>query len=350
MASYTLEQLAARLGGVIEGNGALTISGVAALKEAEDGDISFLANPRYSSQMQNTRASAVIVAENWTGTCAASLLRVAQPDKAFGEVAMLFAPAPVPRFQGVHPSAVIGKNVTIGNGVSIGPLCVVEDEAQIGDGTVLVGSVHVGYRVRIGAKCLIHPQVSLREYVQLGDRVILHDGTVIGSDGFGYAVDAQGVRTKIPQIGIVVIGDDVEIGANVTVDRARFGKTRIGKGVKIDNLVQIAHNVQIGDHAVIVAQVGISGSTSIGEKAILAGQAGVAGHLHIGAGSVIGGQSAVIKDVEPGSFIFGSPAVKHAEYMKAYALFLRLPEMRRKLADLEKRLPPQGPDSAESRG
>lgn len=340
MASFTLDQIATRLGCACEADGALLITGVAALQEAEAGDISFLANPKYACQMETTRASAVIVAENWEKPCPAALLKVSQPDKAFGQIAMLFAPAAVPRIQGVHPSAVVGKNVTLGEGVSVGPLCVVEDEAQIGAGTVLAGSCYVGYRVKIGKNCLIYAQVSLREYVCLGDRVIIHDGSVIGSDGFGYAADAQGVRTKIPQIGTVVIGDDVEIGANVTVDRARFGKTRIGKGVKIDNLVQIAHNVQIGDHAVIVAQVGISGSTFIGEKAILAGQSGVAGHLHIGAGAVIGGQAGVTKNVAPGSFMTGMPAVPHADFMKAYALYLRLPDMRRKLSELEKRLPP----------
>lgn len=341
MASYTLKEIAERLGCAVEGDASVVITGVAALKEAEPGDLSFLANPKYASQVEATRASAVIVARDWQGPCSAALLKVEQPDQAFGQIAVLFAPAPVPRVQGVHPSAVIGKNVKLGEGVSIGPLCVVEEEAEIGDGSVLVGNVYVGYRAKVGKNNLIYAQVSLREYVQLGDRVIIHDGTVIGSDGFGYAVDAQGVRTKIPQIGTVVIADDVEIGSNVSVDRARFGKTRIGKGVKIDNLVQIAHNVQIGDHAVIVAQVGISGSSSIGEKAILAGQAGVGGHLHVGAGAVIGGQSGVTKNVEPGTFMFGTPIVKHADYMKAYALFLRLPEMRRKLADLEKRLPKQ---------
>ena len=340
MASFTLDQIAARLGCVVDGDGSTLITGVAALKEAEAGDLSFLANPKYASQMDTTGASAVIVDKNWDKSCPATLLKVDQPDKAFGQIAMLFAPAPVPRFQGVHQSAVIGKNVTLGEGVSIGPLCVVEEDAQIGDGTVLVGSCYVGYRVKIGKNCLIYAQVSLREYVQLGDRVIIHDGTVIGSDGFGYAVDGQGVRTKIPQIGTVVICDDVEIGSNVSIDRARFGRTRIGKGVKIDNLVQIAHNVQIGDHAVIVAQVGISGSTAIGEKAILAGQSGVAGHLHIGAGAVIGGRAGVTKDVAPGAFMAGMPAVPHADFMKAYALYLRLPEMRRKLIELEKRLPP----------
>ncbi|MDD4735465.1 MAG: UDP-3-O-(3-hydroxymyristoyl)glucosamine N-acyltransferase [Kiritimatiellae bacterium] len=341
MASFTLNQLAERLGCSVEGDGAIEIVGVAALKEAVAGDISFLANPKYASQVEATHASAVIVSGDWTGSCSAALLKVPRPDQAFGQIAALFAPAPVPRFKGVHPSAVIGKDVKLGENVSIGPLCVVEDEAEIGEGTVLVGNVYVGYRVKIGRNCLIYAQVSLREYVQLGDRVIIHDSTVIGSDGFGYAVDAQGVRTKIPQIGAVEIGDDVEIGSNVSVDRARFGKTRIGKGVKIDNLVQIAHNVQIGDHAVIVAQVGISGSSSIGEKVIIAGQAGVAGHLSIGAGAVIGGQSGVTKDVEPGKFVFGTPVVKHADYMRSYAIFLRLPEMRRKLAELEKRLSKQ---------
>jgi len=225
----------------------------------------------------------------------------------------------------------------LGKDVHIGPFCVVEPGARIGDRTVLVASNYVGAQVKLGADCLLYPQVTLREYCVLGDRVILHNGTVIGSDGFGY-VQEGAARIKVPQTGIVEIGNDVELGANVTVDRARFGRTRIGCGVKVDNLVQIAHNVTIGDHSVIVSQVGISGSASIGQRTILAGQVGVAGHVTIGDDVVVGAQSGVPKDIPSKSFVLGSPAIPHDRFAKNHAMIMRMPLWREKVSALEARL------------
>ena len=303
------------------------------------GDITFVANPRYASDAAQTKASAVIVAKNWTRPCPASaLIRADDPDKAFAQIAVLFAPPPVIPALEIHPTAVIAKDVQLGRDVSVGPHCVLEPGVKVGDRTILYAGCYLGHGVTIGSDTKLYPHVTVREYCQIGNRNIIHNGTVIGSDGFGYNVDEKGVRTKIPQIGIVVIGDDVEIGANVTVDRARFGKTRIGNGVKIDNLVQIAHNVVIGDHAVIVAQVGIAGSAEIGAHAVIAGQAGVAGHIVVGEWAVVGGQAAVTKDVPSKTFVSGYPAMPHEKATRIHAHVMRLPELKERVAELEKRL------------
>ena len=334
----TLAELARKLGGKLEGDGAQVIRGVAGVREAQPGDLTFVANPRYAPDVARTRASAVLVDARWNKPCPAALIRVENPDRAFAEVVMAFAPKPPPVAAGVHPTAVVAADARLGEGVSVGPLCVIESGAVIGDRTVLRASVYVGHQSRIGCDGLLYPHVSIRENCTIGDRVILHNGVVIGSDGFGYTVDPEGRRQKIPQVGIVEIGNDVEIGANSTVDRARFGRTRIGNGVKIDNLAQVAHNVVVGENAVIVAQVGIAGSTEIGKGAVLAGQCGIAGHLVIGDGAVIGGQSGVGKDVPPGEAWRGSPARPLKEMMRADAAMLRLPQMKRTVADLEERV------------
>ncbi len=336
--SLTVEALAGMLGGACEGDGSPIIHGVAGIRDAGPGEIAFVANLRYAGDVATTRASAVIVAKAWDRPSPAALIRVENPDAAFARAAALFAPPPIPDVPGVHPTAVIAPDAELGEGVSIGPCVVVEPRARIGARTVLKAQVYVGHEAVIGEDCRIYPHVSIRERCHIGARVILHNGTVVGSDGFGYTADAKGVRTKIPQLGIVVIGDDAELGANVTVDRARFGKTVIGQGAKIDNLVQIAHNVVIGDHVVIVAQVGIAGSSTIGPHAVLAGQVGVSGHLDIGAGAIIGAQSGVSKDVPAGAMMFGSPAMPMDRAKRIHAYTMRLPEMREQLGDLLKRV------------
>jgi len=335
--TLTLEEIARRLKGRIEGDAQAAVSRLSGIREAEPGDLTFVASPKYASDAANTRATAVIVSEDWTRPCAAALVRVANPEKAFDEVSRWFAPPPITYAPGVHPLAVIAPSAVLGKDVHIGPFCVVEPGARIGDRTVLVASNYVGAQVKLGADCLLYPQVTLREYCVLGDRVILHNGTVIGSDGFGY-VQEGAARIKVPQTGIVEIGNDVELGANVTVDRARFGRTRIGCGVKVDNLVQIAHNVTIGDHSVIVSQVGISGSASIGQRTILAGQVGVAGHVTIGDDVVVGAQSGVPKDIPSKSFVLGSPAIPHDRFAKNHAMIMRMPLWREKVSALEARL------------
>lgn len=333
-----LSEIAEKIGGVLEGNGNIDISGVASIEEAGPGQISFIANPKYAAAADSTSASAVIVSNDWNADCPAALIRTQNPDAAFAAAAKLFyTPVPSPAL-GIHPTAVVADGVRLGEGVSIGPCSIVEAGAEIGAGTVISAQCYVGHRSSIGENTFLYPQVSVREEVAIGDRVIIHNGAVVGSDGFGYSVDAKGVRTKIPQIGTVEIGNDVEIGANVCIDRARFGKTRIGNGVKIDNLVQIAHNVIIGDHAVIIAQVAIAGSTSIGERVILAGQSAVAGHLKVGAGAVVAAKSGVSKDVAPGEYVMGMPAMPAQRFKRNLAASMLLPKLKERVADLQQRI------------
>jgi UDP-3-O-[3-hydroxymyristoyl] glucosamine N-acyltransferase len=334
----TLAERARQIGASFEGDERIEISGVAGIREAERGDVSFIANPRYAAEASSTKASAVIVAEDWTADCPAVLLRAKNPDAAFAQASVLFyTPAPEP-VVGVHPTAVVANDVALGKGVSIGPLCVIESGVKIGAGTVISAQCYVGFCSVIGEKSFLYPQVSLREFTKIGNRVIVHNGTVIGSDGFGYSVDAEGVRTKIPQIGCVEIGDDVEIGANVTIDRARFGKTKIGNGVKIDNLVQIAHNAVIGNHVVLVAQVAIAGSTSIGEKTIFAGQSGAAGHLKVGSQVIVMAGSGVTKDIPDGACVMGMPAISAAKQKRAHAGIMLLPKLKERVVALEEKI------------
>jgi UDP-3-O-[3-hydroxymyristoyl] glucosamine N-acyltransferase len=330
-----LAEIAGRLGARLVGDGNLEITGLASLAEAAAGDISFLANPRYTPAVAETRASAVLLADAWTGECPCAVLYVANPDRAFAEVALMLSPPPVSFAPGVHPTAVIAADVRLGANVTVGPHVVIQPGAVIGDRTVLVAGCYVGHQAVIGSDCRLYAHVSVRERCVLGARVIIHDGAVIGSDGFGYTPDKHGVWQKVMQLGIVEIGDDVEIGANVTIDRARFGKTRIGNGVKIDNLVQVAHNVQIGEHSVMASQVGISGSTRIGRHVQLGGQAGLAGHLHVGDGAVVGAQAGVTKDVPGNCFVSGYPAMDHRKATRLHAHLMRLPELKERVRELE---------------
>ena len=330
-----LQEIAERLGGTLLGDATLEITGVSGLKEAVEGEISFLANPKYAALVSATKASAVIVPQDWDRPVSCAVIRVENSDQSFAETAELFyepVPAPSPS---VHPSACVAESAQLGIGVSIGANCTIEEGVVIGDHTIIKANCVIGYKSVIGKNCLLYPLVSTREFTEIGNRVIIHNGTVIGSDGFGYAVQKDGTRTKIPQIGTVVIGDDVEIGANVAIDRARFGKTRIGKGTKIDNLVQIAHNVVIGEHSVMCGQVGVSGSSTIGSHVILAGQAGLAGHLEVGDGAVVGAQSGVMKDVAPKDFVFGTPAFPHLQSKKMVANTMLLPKLKEKIRVLE---------------
>ncbi len=333
-----LSQIAERFGAVLEGDGNIEIKAVAGLKEAAAGDISFLANPKYSARVAATSASAVIVPADWDRPAKCAILRVENSDQSFAECAELFyEPVPAPK-AGVHPSAVVAESAALGEGVSIGANVVVEEGVVIGANTVVQANCVIGYKSSIGEDCLLYPLVSIREFSEIGSRVILHNGTVVGSDGFGYAVREDGSRAKIPQIGKVVIEDDVEIGANVAIDRARFGKTKIGKGTKIDNLVQIAHNVVVGEHSVICGQVGVSGSTTIGSKVIMAGQAGLAGHLEVGDGAIVGAQAGVMKDVAAKDFVIGAPAMNHLQTKKMIANLITLPKLKDKMKQLETRL------------
>ncbi len=330
-----LSEIVEQLGGSLEGNGDTEIVAVAGLSEAGKGDISFLANPKYAVQVAETKASAVIVPTDWDRSASCALVRVENSDQVFAQVAELFFEAPPKPAAKVHPSAVVAESAQLAEGVSIGANCTVEEGVVIGENTVISPNCYIGYKTLIGTESFLYPLVSTREFTEIGDRVIIHNGTVVGSDGFGYAVQEDGSRTKIPQIGKVVIEDDVEIGANVAIDRARFGKTRIGKGTKIDNLVQIAHNVVIGEHSVLCGQAGISGSTTVGSRTILAGQSGLAGHLEVGDGAIIGAQAGVMKDVPDKAFVIGSPAMPHLQFKKMVANTILLPKLKEKIKQLE---------------
>ena len=339
MFTLTTGELATKLGAALEGNPGIVLHGVADLRAAEAGQVSFAGNPRYLPEVAASRASAVIVPENAAVPSAQpALLRVADPDAAFAAACALFAPPPVVLPRGVHPQALVSAQAQLGANVSVGAFAVVEAGAEIGAGTTLYPQTYVGHGAKIGKDCLLYPFASVRERCTLGERVILHNGAVIGSDGFGYAVDAQGVRTKIPQTGIVVLEDDVEIGANSTVDRARFGQTRVGKGTKVDNLVMIAHNCVIGEHSVLCSQVGLAGTTTLGKHVICAGQAGLAGHLKVGDGAIIGAQAGVAKDMPGGQMYLGAPAVPRLEFGKSLAHVAGIPKLKEHIKVLEARL------------
>lgn len=334
----SISQIASRLGVAVEGPGEAVIRGVAGVRAAAADELSFVSQLRYAADAATSGAGALLVGLDWTSPLPMPVLRVAKPEESFAKVANWFAPPTPKPPPGVHPSAVLDPTVVLGPDVSVGPNVVIGADARVGARTVLHAGVVLGPGVELGEDCLLHPLSSVREHCRLGHRVILHNGAVIGSDGFGYHPDPARGWMKIPQIGIVVVGDDVEIGANTTVDRARFGRTVIGRGVKIDNLCQVAHNVILGDHTALAAQVGIAGSTIVGQRVQMAGQAGVAGHLTIGDGAIVGGRAAVTKDVSAGLYVTGYPAAPHKESALQHAHLARLPELKKRVAEMERRL------------
>lgn len=338
MTSFTVKELAERLQASFEGDGDAVITGVAGIRYAVAGDLSFVSQDRYAPDVAKTQASAVIVSADWDKPSDRTLIRIAHPERAFVEVAQWFAPPPVTYAPGIHATAIISPEAKLGADLHIGPYCVIEAGAVIGDRTVLMGHNFIAQGASIDEDGLVYPMASLREHVKVGKRAILHNGVVIGSDGFGYDADKNGVRTKVPQIGIVEVGDDVEIGANSTIDRARFGKTTIGNGVKIDNLVMVAHNCFIGDHCVLVAQTGIAGSTIVGHHTIFAGQSGSVGHLEIGPGSLVLTRAGVTRSFPAKSMLSGYPAIPHKDFGEQVAHISRLPKLKAKVAELEKRI------------
>jgi UDP-3-O-[3-hydroxymyristoyl] glucosamine N-acyltransferase len=332
---YRLDQLAEHVKGKVEGDGQVLITAVAGIEDAGEGDITFLANPKYRARLEETKASAVIVAPD-VDISGVNLLKVSNPYLAFAQVLSKFAQKYHPP-QRIHESCWLGDDVTIGEGCALGAHVVIGNHVTIGERTIVYPGVVIGDRVSIGSDCILYSNVSLLQEVRLGSRVIIHSGTTVGSDGFGFAPTDLGYY-KIPQAGTVVIDDDVEIGANVSIDRATLGETHIHKGVKIDNLVQIAHNVVIGEHSVVVSQVGISGSTKIGRQVTLAGQVGLVGHIEIGDKVMIGAKSGVSKSVQEGAMLSGSPAVDHRLWRKSQVSLLKLPEALKTIRSLEKRL------------
>ena len=299
------------------------------------GDITFFGNPRYLAQLRLSKASAVFVPLEFGEEIGPVVLKVENPSAAFASVVAAFAPPEVAPEFGIHPSAVVSPSARLGQQVSVGPQAVIGESAVIGAGSVIGAGCLVGSQVHLGEGCHLHPGAIIRERCILGNRVILQPGAVIGSCGFGYELK-EGRHIKIPQTGIVEIGDDVEIGANTTVDRARFGRTIIGEGSKIDNLVQIAHNVQIGSHTIICSQVGISGSTRIGSYVTLAGQVGLAGHIEIGDKAVLGAKAGVSKNVPAEAMMIGAPAKPMKEFKQTNFYISQLRKLYDRVKELEK--------------
>jgi len=323
--------------GELIGDGGLLVSGFSGIKEAKKNELTFLSNPKYEPLLTDTQAGVILVPRQ-ISCPGKTLIRVDNPSLSFTHVINHFLKdEPDYKPHGIHPTAVIGQGARLAANVAVGAHTVIEDGAVIEEGSVLYANCYVGHETHLGKNCLIYPHVVLREKVYLGDRVIIHCGTVIGSDGYGY-VTVDGKHMKIPQIGTVLIENDVEIGANVTVDRARFGKTVIGEGTKIDNLVQIAHNVAIGKHCFIVSQCGIAGSTKIGDNVILAAQAGVVGHIEIGDGAIVTAQSGVSHSIKPGEQVFGSPAQPIKQAFRNNAHIQRFDKYVEMIKDLKKRV------------
>ena len=333
-----LSELAAQTGCQIEGNGELEISGAAGLDEAGTGQVTFLANARYTPRVKTTRASAIYVGDDTAvDRKDIALLRAKDPYLAYTRALILFHPSPqtVPF---VHPTAVIDETARVANDASIGAHAFIGAQVEIGNRVRIHANVTIYDNVKIGADSVIHSGVAIRENSILGERVIVHNNAVIGCDGFGYAKDEERHWLKIPQTGRVVIEDDVEIGAGTTIDRASVGESRIARGTKIDNLVQVGHSCTIGEDTLLCAQVGLAGSSHIGNRVILAGQAGVAGHNTIGDDVVLTAKSATSHDVPSGKMISGIPAFDNKDWLRSIAAFRRLGEMVRMLRGVEKRL------------
>jgi UDP-3-O-[3-hydroxymyristoyl] glucosamine N-acyltransferase len=329
-----LRDLAARLGCDVRGDGDVEIRRVAGIDRAGAGDITFLANPKFEAHLAQTGATAVIVTPKVESRLP-SLLS-ANPYLSYAQAAQILHPTPRPP-AGRHPSAQIHPSAHLGEGVSVGPLAVVGADVRIGARSIIHPHVVLYQDVEIGEDCVLHSGVQVREGCRLGHRVIVQNGAVIGGDGFGFARAADGHYEKIPQIGVVVIEDDVEIGALTAIDRASLHETRIGRGTKLDNLIQIGHSVTVGRDTVMASQVGIAGSTTIGNGVILAGQVGVIGHTTVGDNVIATGQTGV-RSAEAGEVLSGSPGIDNRQWLKATAVFAKLPELQRRLAALEKKL------------
>ncbi|WOO41188.1 UDP-3-O-(3-hydroxymyristoyl)glucosamine N-acyltransferase [Rubellicoccus peritrichatus] len=336
--SFSIEKLVDIIGSAeVEGSTNQEITDIASLSNAKAGDLSFLGNKKYTREVPESAASVILLPNTYEGSPSENqvFLRLENPSLALAklceEIEKLLMPKPA---TGIHASATVSDSATVDPTATIGPGCVISDGAKIGAGTHLEATVFIGHNVTIGNDCWIKPHVTVGDYCEIGNRVRLHAGAVIGSDGFGYET-VNGVHHKVPQIGNVVVEDDVEIGANSTIDRARFSSTRIGAGTKIDNLVQIAHNVETGKGCIIVAQTGISGSTVLEDYVVTAGQAGIAGHLKLAKGTVIAAKSGLHSSTSPGQVLFGIPAIDANLAHRTDVLKKRLPDLFKRVAKLE---------------
>lgn len=331
----TIQEIAHLVSGQIEsGDPQHSILGVASLAEAQETDLSFFGNPKYLPDLKASRAGAVLVPPGLSLPFSGAAIAVENPSLAFSQIMPHFRPEPPAWAPGIHPSAVVNPGASVDPSASIQPFAVLEPGVNVGPGTIIGAHAYVGHGSIIGKNCHIHPHVTIRERSQIGDRVIIHSGAVIGSDGYGYE-QVEGRHQKIPQIGIVQLDNDVEIGANTTIDRARFGRTWIGEGTKIDNLVQIAHNVVVGKHSLIIAQAGISGSTQIGNYVIIAGGAGIVGHVKIGDQAIIAAKAGISKNIPPGTKWMGYYAEPAKEMAEKLAYISRLPKLFARVKKLE---------------
>ncbi len=331
----TVAEIARHLEGEVLGDGLLLLKGFAPADCAKSGDLTFAENEIYFARAEESAASAILADKRFSSE-KKTLIRVPNARVAFARVLPLFFPPP--RFApGIHPSAIVALTAQVDPTAHIGPLCAIGERVSIGPRAVLEGGIHVGSDCKLGEDAHLYPNVTLYARTQIGNRVIIHAGTVVGSDGFGYVFD-QGRHCKVPQIGNVIIHDDVEIGANVTIDRGALGSTVIGKGTKIDNLVQIAHNVAIGEHCILVSQVGIAGSTRLGSYVTLAGQVGLAGHLKIGNKVTVAAQAGVMNHIPDGEKWLGSPAQPDRQMKRIFVGWQRLPELLQRVSELEKQV------------
>ncbi len=335
MTSYRLDDLAQRVGGEVRGNPERRVRGVATLERAGPHDLSFLTNPRYRRAAAESGAGAILVGPG-TELAGHDLLEAKEPYVALAQLLELFHPRQ-PIHAGISPDARIGEDVVVGRDVHVGPFAVIGDRSELGDRAVVGPGCILGEACRVGCDTRLSPRVVLYDGTHVGARCIIHAGVVLGADGFGFATSA-GKHRKVPQVGRVVVEDDVEIGANSTVDRAMLGHTHIGRGSKIDDLVMIAHGVRLGPDSLLAGQAGVAGSASLGARATLAGQAGVAGHLKLGEGVTVAAKSAVFQDLPAGAFVAGVPAADHAVWKRSQALVKRLPELRNQLRELRTRL------------
>ncbi len=335
---FTAKQIADFIGGKVEGDGSVSVNTFAKIEEGTKGAISFLSNPKYTHYIYNTQSSIVLVNEDmvFDKPVSATLIRVANAYECVAKLLQMYE-ASKPKKKGIDPLASIAQSATVGKDVYVGAFACIGENAVVGDNTIIYPHSVIGDGVTIGNGCLIYPNVTIYEGCRIGNRVTIHAGTVIGADGFGFAPNAEGYD-KIPQIGIVTIEDDVEIGANTCIDRSTMGSTIIRKGVKLDNLIQVAHNVEIGENTVMSAQVGIAGSTKVGSWCMFGGQVGLAGHITVGDKTFLGAQSGVPGNIKGNQTLIGTPPMKPKAYFRSQAIFRKLPEMYRQLDEMQKEI------------
>ncbi|MDD3625943.1 MAG: UDP-3-O-(3-hydroxymyristoyl)glucosamine N-acyltransferase [bacterium] len=333
---FKISYLAEILSGELKGDPEIEVSNISDIREASENSLSFISNPKYEKFLKESHAGVIVLKAGSPVIPGKNLIFVEDPYKSVGILLNLFNDREI-SFSGISDRSFVSGSAYVEDGVKIGPMAFIGNNSRIGKNTVIFPGVSIGDGSIIGSDCIIYSNVSIYDHIEIGNRVIIHSGTVIGSDGFGFVTD-QGVNLKIPQIGNVIIEDDVEIGANVTIDRATFGATRIKKGVKIDNLVQIAHNVEVGENSLLVAQAGIAGSSKIGSNVTIAAKAGISGHIEIGNNAKVGAKSGVMKSIPEGVIVSGFPARPLNEELRVKASLRNLPAVFEKLNEIEKRL------------